>query len=312
MISKGYLMMCGHATVAVARCLVDTHDLDQFPNRERLTWDKEKQVVKLRLHTPCGVLRVEVPVRWEGRKSDPDRDVAFYMSEAWVSGVGVEVPIPEEVRWPELSSKSSLKVDISFGGNFFIIISIQELGFPDGFMDIQDFEALWSIAKTIIRTMSDSPDLVTTYTTLPSSSEPQGLSGLIMQDQSVSPTPPGAAGTETGIAFFEHTFDRSPCASGTAARIALAYAKGQRKVGEKWGYHSLPSLANDGKDAFSGTPVEEVEMKDVVGGKGVVVKIEGRAFYTGVGTFVVEEGDGLSAEGFDIMELPKIISGKEL
>ena len=45
--------MCGHATIALGRFLVDTHDAAVFPHREDLTYDAERGETTLRLHAPC-------------------------------------------------------------------------------------------------------------------------------------------------------------------------------------------------------------------------------------------------------------------
>lgn len=100
---------------------------------------------------------------------------------------------------------------------------------------------------------------------------------------------PGTAGAETGICYFaDQQIDRSPTGSGVQARVALAVAKGERAMGEAWTYHSVLSNAFGGKGGFTGKPVEEVE---VGGRKGVRVEVSGWASYTGVNTWLVEEGD---------------------
>ncbi|KAJ3979980.1 hypothetical protein F5890DRAFT_1478098 [Lentinula detonsa] len=73
--NEGYSTMCGHATIALGRFLIDTHDLDIFPQRpfllEQLTNDNENEnendktpirVTTLRIHAPCGVVTVTVPL----------------------------------------------------------------------------------------------------------------------------------------------------------------------------------------------------------------------------------------------------------
>ncbi|KAK8160767.1 LOW QUALITY PROTEIN: hypothetical protein BKA80DRAFT_275935 [Phyllosticta citrichinensis] len=86
----------------------------------------------------------------------------------------------------------------------------------------------------------------------------------------------------------------------TAARVALAVAKGQRSVGQSWTYHSLVSRASEGgRGGFVGTLVEEAAVGEK---KGVRVEVSGWANYTGVATWVVEEDDDLG-EGFDFEAL---------
>jgi trans-L-3-hydroxyproline dehydratase len=120
-------------------------------------------------------------------------------------------------------------------------------------------------------------------------------------DDKLGATTPGSAGAETGLCFFaDQQVDRSPTGGGVAARAALAYAKGVREKGVSWTYHSLVSNGFDGRGAMVGTVVEEV---DVPGGegaakRGVRVKVEGQAYYTGTYTFIVEDLDSIGERGF--------------
>lgn len=71
--------------------------------------------------------------------------------------------------------------------------------------------------------------------------------------------------------------DRSPTGSAVGARIALAYAQGVVKIGERRRYHSILSL-HSSDDAFVGEAVEEVEIEGANGKKGIRVKTSGRGF----------------------------------
>ena len=75
--------MCGHATFALGRFLVDTSDQGLFPNRPQLRYDPKDMGVHLKIHAPCGIVRVWVPIVLNGDvssgafRSDPSRDVSF-------------------------------------------------------------------------------------------------------------------------------------------------------------------------------------------------------------------------------------------
>ena len=96
------------------------------------------------------------------------------------------------------------------------------------------------------------------------------------------------------LVFADGQVDRSPTGSGVQARVALAYAKGSRRLNESFTYHSPVSKAFGGQGAFVGEALEEVDvgLKDL---RGVIVKVSGWAHYTGTSNFVVEEGDGVGA-----------------
>lgn len=115
-------------------------------------------------------------------------------------------------------------------------------------------------------------------------------------DPDLGTNPEDVAGVETGLCFFaDKEIDQSPTASCVTARIALAYAKGVRPVGQRWAYHSLVSFFGTG--AFSAEIVEKVKIPEAKGisEDGVVVQVEGHAYYTGTSVFVVEEGDVISS-----------------
>lgn len=75
--NEGYSTMCGHATIALGRFLVDVHDPTVFPRRGELTFDSESQTVELRLHAPCDLVRVTVPMNSIGCKADSTHPVSF-------------------------------------------------------------------------------------------------------------------------------------------------------------------------------------------------------------------------------------------
>jgi proline racemase len=113
--NDGYSTMCGHATIALGRFLVDTHDLEVFPKRESLRFDPSTGITVVRLHAPCGVVRISVPTKADGRSADPGRPVSFISTPAFASAVDVKVDIPSEKRWPELNGRTSIVLDASSG-----------------------------------------------------------------------------------------------------------------------------------------------------------------------------------------------------
>jgi trans-L-3-hydroxyproline dehydratase len=274
--------MCGHATIALGRFLVDTHDLSIFPRRNMLKHDEATGLTSLRLHAPCGV--VHLSVYTDDGHSDPTRPVSFLGVPSFVTARDLEVEIPPSVQWKRLrdSGRSSVKVDIAYGGAFYALVSAVELGFPNGVRARDDAtlaefdEATAALKKFLyprkeLYTHPTEPDLEYLYSVMV-----------------VEPTPKG----EIGLCFFaDQQIDRSPTGSCVMARVALAVEQGRLQIGESCDYESVVSLLNDG-NGFRGTAVEK-------GPDGVIVKVEGRAFYTGAASFVVEEHD-MMPNGFTI------------
>lgn len=106
----------------------------------------------------------------------------------------------------------------------------------------------------------------------------------------------------TGVCFFAaQALDRSPTGSAVGARVALAVAKGELTIGQRRAYHSIVSRGSPGEQgAFVGEAVEQVAVGggSALGGRGVIVRTEGKAFCTDVSVFVAEADDAAGKDGF--------------
>lgn len=301
--NEGFSTMCGHATIALGRFLVDTHDTAVFPKRDALVVDKALAAVDLNLHAPCGVVRVRVPVIDGGHKSDLSRPVSFLSTPAFATAIQLKVPISPEIRWPELRGREHITLDVSYGGAFYAIVSAQELGFSQGLHEI-DMGAISRCVQDLKPYLSARPE-IRAAVQHPRDDRLSFLYSIMIVDSEIGATPADVAGAETGLCFFaDGQIDRSPTGSCVSARMALAHAKGLRPVGQRWAYNSLVSNAFD-TGMFNAEIVQECE---ITGGKGisstgVVVKVEGQAYYTGTSTFVVEPGDTISCSGFSLKDM---------
>lgn len=310
--NQGFSTMCGHATIALGRFLVDTHDTAVFPKREELVFDSVRKTTSVDIHAPCGVVNVSVPTRQNERGvlvADSERDVSFISTPAFASGIQVNVPIPEERRWPELAAqgRSSVTLDVSFGGTFYALVSARELGFPTGLeKGRMDLDALSRCVKLLKAHLVEDEGF-RKYITHPVTPDYSFLYSVMVVDEEVGVIPAGSDGAETGLCFFaDHQIDRSPTGSCVVARMALAYAKGIRKIGERWTYHSVVSNAFGGEGGFTASITQEADVTDAQGrvvAKGVRVCVEGRAFYTGLSTFVSETGDATADSGFTMQSV---------
>ncbi|KAJ3881071.1 proline racemase [Lentinula edodes] len=257
--NEGYSTMCGHATIALGRFLVDTHDSEVFPRRSLLQVQKDddgQTFTVLRLHAPCGVVTVNVPTTLED-KSDATKPVRFQSVTCFVSSPkqGVTVEVPLEMAWPKLikQNKRQIRMDISYGGAFYALVSSAELGFA-------------SLRGSFVH--PNEPDIGFLYgiTVIDSSILRNGASD---QDEK----------TVTWICFFaDEQIDRSPTGSCVSAHVPLAVDQTQLRIGEWCTYQSFMSVQFSG-NAFRGRAVEQTET-------GYVVEIEGFAHYTGTANFI--------------------------
>ncbi|KAK5008593.1 hypothetical protein LTR28_003767 [Elasticomyces elasticus] len=307
MTNDGFSTMCGHATIALGRFLVDMHDKTVFPKRAKLRHNPDSRTTELNLHTPCGIVAVIVPTVADGSRSDPAKPVSFISVPSFATGVQVEVPLPAEYRWPQLGARTSVLADFAYGGAFYCMVSHAELGFDEALdeapkVNLHEYSHATERLKSAINANPDLKPLLRH----PYSLDLGFLYSIMVVDDSLGVAARGSSGVETGLCFFaDQQVDRSPTGGAVAARVALAYAKGARALGQRWTYHSLLSNACGGKGAFVGAPCAEVEIGGAEGiaKRGVRVKIEGQAFYTGFSSFIVETHDFLPQGGFAFRSL---------
>ncbi|KAJ9661638.1 hypothetical protein H2198_001814 [Neophaeococcomyces mojaviensis] len=294
--NDGYSTMCGHATIALGRFLVDTQDPLVFPNRKNLQYDSSSGNVSLRLHAPCGVLHVCVPTVENGQKSDPSKPVSFTSVECFVTGLNISISLKPENRWAELGTRTSITADFSYGGAFYCLVPAQELGFSKGLTNF-DMDAMNVATKRVKAAVNDNPDLKHLFVH-PESDDLSFLYSVIVVDGKLGELLGNSRGAETGLCFFsDQEVDRSPTGSGVSARLAVAYARGKLALGKSWTYHSLVSLHKAQQSAFVGTLLDAQKEE---GNKfpRVRTQVEGYGYYTGHHTFFVEEADPLGQDGF--------------
>ncbi|KAL4924189.1 putative proline racemase [Aspergillus undulatus] len=301
----GFSTMCGHATIALGRFLVDTRDLKVFPKRNELVVDAKKKEVEVKIHAPCGVVTATVPIHYgdDGTvKSDGSRGVSFLSTPGYVAALNIEVEIPDEIRWAQLEDKPSVTVDISYGGAFYALIEARDMGFRKGLRsDESEMKALASAARDLKNHLSTHP-AVKKALRLAEDDRLSFLYSVMIVDSKLGYQPDNSEGAETGLCFFGDgdQIDRSPTGSCVTARMALAHTRRRRGLGERWAYNSI--VSNRFRNgAFVGTIVDEdVNVIGFNGGNwpAVIVRVEGSAFYTGAVTFVHEADDVTSESGF--------------
>ncbi|KAI2825916.1 hypothetical protein CBS147343_7553 [Aspergillus niger] len=301
----GFSTMCGHATIALGRFLVDTHDVAVFPKRNELVVEDTSVVVNL--HAPCGLVRITVPVQEtaDGFKSDPSRAVSFLSTSGYAAATNLTILIPPEIRWSELEGRESITLDVSYGGAFYALINMHELGFASTGLKKVDLDSLSQVMRRLKTYLESHPDILSACQH-PEDKRLSYLYSIMLVDTNVGFKPDGVAGAETGLCFFaDNQIDRSPTGSCVTARMALAHAKGERSVGQRWAYNSVVSNHFQ-TGAFEAEIVEtglRVEGGNAPAKDAVVVRVEGRAYYTGTSSFMVEEGDVTSHGGFVMSDI---------
>lgn len=212
------------------------------------------------LDTPAGLITLEV-MTGEG-----ERSVVMYSSPSFLEQEDIILNIEGE----------EIKVTIAFGGNFFALVEKEEFSKELKGENIPYF-LKWGMAimEEVNKVVSLHHPLyphihrVTDVMFCERISRTYGKNLVVLGDGQ---------------------FDRSPCGTGTSARLATLYAKGHLQLGEEYIHESL-----------LGTHFKAIVEEEVFVGtrSGVIIKIKSYPFITGFNHLVVEEGDPFS-QGFTI------------
>lgn len=186
--------MCGHGSIGTAHTLVE---LGMVPREEPHT-----EVV---LDTPAGQIRLKVAVK-DGKVGD----VTLANVPAFVFRQDVELPVPS------LGGKK-VHMDIAFGGNFFAIIHAEELGLT---LEREEVPRLLSLGLEILR---EANRTVKVQHPTEKHLNYIGLTEFALER-------PGKP-TKNCVIFGESNVDRSPCGTGTCAKMALLAARGSSSPG---------------------------------------------------------------------------------
>ena len=193
--------MCGHGSIGTANALVE---LGMVPRTEPFT-----EVV---LDTPAGQIRLKVEVK-DGKVGD----VTLANVPSFVYKSNVELAIP--------SRNKKIHMDIAFGGNFFAIVHAEELGLT---LEREEVPELLALGLEILR---ESNKQIKVQHPTEKHLNYIGLTEFALER-------PGKP-TKNCVIFGESNVDRSPCGTGTCAKMALLAAKGTLKPGEVFDHESV-------------------------------------------------------------------------
>ena len=241
---SGYHNMCGHGTIATATIAVENG----------LVPVTEPETV-IRLETPAGLVTARVAVE-EGRA----QSVSFRNVPAFVYRQDASVEVP---GWGKLT------VDIAFGGNFFVLVDGAQLGIPIGPENAAKLtEAGMAILDAVNRQIPvEHPELP--YIRGAAACEIYGLAQSPEADL-------------RNVAVFDGQIDRSPCGTGTSAKVALLCARQELALNQDFVYESIIGTR------FTARAVEKTRVGDF---EAVIPQITGSAYITGFSQLLIDERD---------------------
>lgn len=252
--TSGCLPMCGHGTIGTVTAMLE----------EGLVQPKKEG--SLRLETPAGL--VEVVYQKEGEKV---KSVRLKNIPSFLFKENLEVDCPD---------LGNLKIDVAYGGNFYAIVDPQE-----NFEGVQSYKAEQLIRWS--RTLRDKLNEKYEFQH-PTEENIRGLSHLLWTGTPLDTTSHG----RNAVFYGDKAIDRSPCGTGTSARMAQLFAKGKLGVGDDFIHES-----------FIGSKfIGRVEATTKVGTfEAIVPSIEGWAKITGHNHIIIDDEDDPYAYGFQVI-----------
>ncbi|HEY0168782.1 MAG TPA: proline racemase family protein [Jatrophihabitans sp.] len=245
---SGCLPMCGHGTIGVATVLVET---GMVPVVEPVT--------TIRLDTPAGVVVAEVAVCDGAARAVTIRNVASF-----------SLALDQQVDVPGLGA---VDYDIAFGGNFYAILELDKLGLT---FDRAQQQGIAEAGLAIMEAINTSKS--------PVHPEDPDITGC----HHVQFLAPGSTARHSrhAMAIYPGWFDRSPCGTGTSARMAQLHARGELGLHTDFVNESFIGTR------FIGRLVEQTTVGDL---SAVVPAITGRAWITGTAQYLLDPTDPFPA-----------------
>jgi len=251
--TSGCLPMCGHGTIGMIT----------FGLENGLITPREPG--KLKVEVPAGTIHIEYEK--EGAKVTA---VRIRNVPAYLAAEGIQIDVP---------GFGPLTLDVAYGGNYYAIIE------PQGaYMGLDDLGAsrLVELSRTIRELVREQFEPVH-----PLEPSIRGVSHVLWADK---PSAEDADG-RNAVFYGERAIDRSPCGTGTSARLAHLAAKGRLKVGDRFVHESYI------RSRFIGRVEEATEL----GGQAAIVpSIQGSAVSTGYNTIWIDREDPFWA-GFTVV-----------
>ena len=251
--TSGCLPMCGHGTIGTVTVMIE-HGLV-----------KPKTPGKLRLEVPAGIVEAEYSLSDGLVGSVRIRNVPSYLASE-----NLEVDCPGIGR---------LIIDVAYGGNFYAIVD------PQGeFKSLDQLSAgeIVRLSPILRRIINEKFEFVH-----PENPTIKGCSHI----QWTGKPRNAEAHARNAVFYGEKAIDRSPCGTGTSARMAQWAAKGKLKKGDTFVHESIIGSLFRGR----------VEDETSVGGKPAIIpSIEGWAQVTGFNTIFIDDRDPY-ARGFQVL-----------
>lgn len=253
--TSGCLPMCGHGTIGTITIAIEKGLISP------------KVIGKVRMEAPAGLVLIDYQQNEKGKVTS----VKLTNVPSFLAAEGLSITCPD---------LGDLVVDVAYGGNYYAIIDVQP-----NFPGLEHFRADQLIAwSRIIRKQMNEK-----YTFVhPDDSSIQGLSHIEWTGAVLDTT----STARNAVFYGDKAIDRSPCGTGTSARMAQWAAKGMLKPGDEFIHESIIGSKFTGK----------IEGETTVGGKPAIIpSIEGWARIYGENKITIDSEDDPYAFGFQVV-----------
>jgi len=264
-----YPGMSGTNTIAVTTVLIET---GMVPSTEPIT--------KLTLESPVGLIEVVAEVE-DGKV----KGVTFENVPGFVVVLDAEVDVPEIGK---------VRVDVAYGGMFYVIADADQVGLTLDASEAGDAARIGEMIKKAAQEQLEPP-------VHPVNPE---IRGITIAQLSAPPTTPGAHRKNTVVVStgeldwdrpgtWKGVLDRSPCGTGTSAKMVAMWAKGELPLDQEFVHEGILGTT------FTGKLVRETTLGGV---PAVVPTIRGTAWITGTAQYVVDVDDPFP-DGFTVGDI---------
>ena len=241
---EGFHNMCGHGTIATNTILVETGMVEVT-----------EPVTTIKMEAPAGLVTVHVKV--ENGKA---KQVSFENVPAFLYQQDAVVDVPGYGR---------ITLDVSFGGSFFAIVKAEQLGIE---ICPENANKLIQAGMAVLHAANEQ--LQVQHPEMP-------FIKTIDLCEIYGPAKSPDADLQN-ITIFDNQIDRSPCGTGTSAKVATLWAKGELKLNQDFVYESVINTK------FIGRAIRETQVGPY---RAVVPEITGSAYITGFSQFLIDDDD---------------------
>ena len=254
--TSGCLPMCGHGTIGTVTIAIE----------EQLITPKVEGHIKM--EAPAGLVEIDYKM-----KQGKVEWVRLLNVKSFLAAEGLKIKCP---------GLGELSIDVAYGGNFYAIVDPQK-----NFSGIQDFTASQIIQYSqVVRKLIN--EKYPRQFVHPENRSINGVSHMMWTGQPLDPKSSG----RNAVFYGDKAIDRSPCGTGTSARMAQLHAKGKLRKGEEFIHESYIG------STFTGRIEQETDIRGI---PAIVPSIQGWAKVYGYNTIIIDDQDDPYAYGFQVI-----------